>query len=66
MPNALTSRIISSTGSRSFSFGPRQAAPMQKREAPLALAALAAATTSATGINCSRSSSALLRADCEQ
>jgi hypothetical protein len=43
MPSALTAAIMSATRSRSLSFGPRQAAPMQKRVAPLSLAALAAA-----------------------
>ena len=47
-PNALTSLTIASTGSRSRSFGPRHAAPMQKRDAPAALALRAAATTAAT------------------
>ena len=47
-PSALTARTISSTGSRSRSFGPRHAAPMQKRVAPAAFAARAAATTSST------------------
>ena len=44
-PSAFTARTMSSTGSRSRSFGPRHAAPMQKRVAPCAFAARAAATT---------------------
>ncbi len=45
MPSALTSRTIVSTLSMSRSFGLRHAAPMQKRVAPLALAARAASST---------------------
>jgi hypothetical protein len=40
---------MSSTGSRCF--GPRQAAPMQKRDAPAAFAAFAASTTWSSAIN---------------
>ena len=38
-PSAFTSRTMSSTGARSRSFGPRHAAPMQKRVAPSSFAA---------------------------
>ena len=44
-PSAFTPRTMSSTGARSRSFGPRHAAPMQKRVAPAAFAARAASTT---------------------
>ena len=47
-PSALTARTMSRQRSISFSFGPRQAAPMQNRAAPLSLAAWAAATTSSS------------------
>jgi hypothetical protein len=47
-PSALTARTIASTGARSRAFGERHAAPMQKRDAPLAFAARADATTSST------------------
>ena len=52
-PSAFTSRTIASTGARSRSFGPRHAAPMQKRVAPAAFAARAAATTASTSSSAS-------------
>ena len=44
-PSALTAATMSRTGARSRSFGPRHAAPMQKRVAPASFAARAASTT---------------------
>ncbi len=50
-PSAFTSRIISATFGMSRSFGERQAAPMQNREAPAALAWRALASTSSVSIS---------------
>ncbi|MCW0417756.1 hypothetical protein NB689_003510 [Xanthomonas sacchari] len=44
-PSAFTSRIISATFGMSRSLGERQAAPMQNREAPAALAWRALSST---------------------
>jgi len=52
--------------SLSLSLGPRQAAPMQNRLAPLSLAARAAATTSSSAIRFWVSRSVEYRLDCEQ
>ena len=52
-PSAFTARTMSSTGSSSRCFGPRQAAPMQKRVAPAALAARAASSTSSSASSAS-------------
>ena len=65
-PSFFTSRTMSSTGSRSRAFGPRQAAPMQKRVAPLSLAAFAVRTTSSSGSIASFSTPVEWRADCGQ
>ena len=54
-PSAFTAAIIWATASMSLSLGLRQAAPMQKRVAPAALAFFAAATTVCTGSSASRS-----------
>ncbi len=51
MPSALTPSTIAHTASRSLSFGERQAAPMQKRVAPAALAARASASTASMAIS---------------
>ena len=48
-PRALTLAIMSAIFSRSRPLGLRQAAPMQKRVAPAALAAWAACSTSFSG-----------------
>ena len=50
-PSAFTSRIIAATLGMSRSFGERQAAPMQKREAPAALACRAFSTTASVAIS---------------
>jgi hypothetical protein len=50
-PSAFTSRIIAATLGTSRSFGERQAAPMQKRDAPAAFACFAFATTSSVAIS---------------
>ena len=50
-PSAFTSRIIAATLGMSRSFGERQAAPMQKREAPASLACLAFSTTASVLIS---------------
>ena len=50
-PSALTPSTMSQTASRSWSFGERQAAPMQKRLAPWASAARASASTASTAIS---------------
>ncbi len=49
MPSARTASTIAATFSTSLSFGERQAAPMQKRVAPAALAACALAITVSSG-----------------
>ncbi len=48
---AFTSRIMAATLGMSRSLGERQAAPMQKREAPAALAWRALATTSSVSMS---------------
>ena len=50
-PSAFTPRIISATLGMSRSFGERQAAPMQKRDAPAALACAAFASTRSASIS---------------
>ena len=50
-PSALTPSTMAQTWSRSRSLGARQAAPMQKREAPEALAARASASTASIAIS---------------
>ncbi|MNX76944.1 hypothetical protein D3C86_1084630 [compost metagenome] len=50
-PSAFTSRIIAATLGMSRSLGERQAAPMQNRDAPAALACRALATTSSVAIS---------------
>ena len=50
-PSALTSRTMVATWAISLSLGARQAAPMQKRVAPLCLARWACATTWSSGIS---------------
>ena len=66
IPRSRTAWIISITLSRFLSVGLRQAAPMQKRLAPLSLAACAAAITSSSGSSFSRSSPVSYLALCEQ
>ena len=66
MPNALTPLIISSTIGISRALGLRQAAPIQKRVEPIALAFSAASKTFSTSSKRSFSKSVLLRALCEQ
>ena len=51
MPSALTPSTMVQTASRSLSLGLRQAAPMQKRDAPAALAARASASTASISIS---------------
>ena len=51
MPSALTPSTMAQTCSRSRSLGERQAAPMQKRLAPAALAARASASTASSAIS---------------
>ena len=51
MPSALTSRIIAATFGMSRSLGERQAAPMQKRVAPAALAWRAFSSTASVSIS---------------
>src|SRR5262249_44738627 len=51
MPRAFTPSTMSQTFSRSRSLGERQAAPMQNREAPPALAARASASTASRSIS---------------
>src|SRR4029078_6902893 len=51
MPTALTPSTIATTTSMSRDFGLRQAAPMQYRDAPCALAFLASAMTRSTSIS---------------
>ena len=51
MPSALTPSTMAQTASRSLSLGERQAAPMQKREAPASCAARASASTASTSIS---------------
>ncbi len=65
-PSAFTSRTIVVTRSMSRALGERQAAPMQKRLAPCALAARAASSTSSTGISFSAFRPVSKCADCEQ
>ena len=50
-PSALTSEIIAATFGMSRSFGLRHAAPMQKREAPAALAWRALSSTASVDIS---------------
>ena len=50
-PSAFTSRIISATLGMSRSLGERQAAPMQKRLAPAALAWRAFSSTASVAIS---------------
>ena len=61
-----TSAIMSQTASRSRSFGPRQAAPMQNRVAPESFARRAAARTASSDMSLSAPTSASLWALCEQ
>ncbi len=50
-PSAFTSEIIAATFGMSRSFGERQAAPMQKRDAPAALAWRAFSSTASVLIS---------------
>ena len=50
-PSAFTSLIMAATFGMSRSFGERHAAPMQKREAPAALACRAFSTTASVSIS---------------
>ena len=50
-PSALTPSTMAQTFSTSRSLGERQAAPMQKRLAPAALAARASASTASSSIS---------------
>jgi hypothetical protein len=54
------------SASMSRSLGSRQAAPMQKRPEPDALASAAAASTASASINFSALRPDLAKADCEQ
>ena len=65
-PSALTPSTMAQTLSRSRSLGSRQAAPMQKREAPAALAARASASTASTFISFSALTPVSYLADCGQ
>jgi hypothetical protein len=65
-PKALTPSTMAQTESRSRSFGLRQAAPMQKREAPPAFAARAWLKTASRLISFSALTPVSYCADCGQ
>ena len=65
-PSARTPRTIAVTFSRSFGFGERHAAPMQKRVAPASRAAFARSSTVSSGSKASFATPVSKRTLCGQ